>query len=628
MTGDPYWDSVVFLSGFEGGSVVDESPLAQTVTLTGTTAADAGQFRYGTQSLVHPNTGGMAWVADNAAFFDALDPFTVEYSMWINNVGGFGERVLISQWNEATSQSWKSTWSSGFFDFRVSSAATGSGSTVVGGAWSPTINTWYDVAIDFDGTTYRYYVDGVMLASATSTVSIFNSSSKLALGAMNTGAAAYQDGFNGYLDEVRVTAGVARYADDGGYTPLGAAFPRGPDLDVTVDEEVAISSLIGSGAHFFDTLAQGVGAHEATVIGRAGVALDDIGVSPVPGVIRAQPATASDTIGAHDVLAPIRGVVMLEHLRVAFAQVTNQKARLVASDSIGVDETLRTALPAVLSQGVGIALTQQVRQAIQVIEDLGLTSVLAPVFKYHLSLADAVRVSAALSRFLSGVVSEHVGIAHTQVGTAQRPGIVSEGIGVAAVAAPRMILKVVAADELSIDDNQLLRMIYRGTIAEGVEIAAGYLAPNGSLTTWAVNIRSGAVTEYRNYEFNSFAEVGGIYFGASSSGLYKLLGDDDDGADIIADIKSGFAQWADSKFTLIKGIYLGVRGEGDFVFRLITGDDKTYNYTVSTLNQRTTRVRHGKGLRARYFAFELISTGQDFDLDTIEFVPLVADRRV
>jgi hypothetical protein len=36
----------------------------------------------------------------------------------------------------------------------------------------------------------------------------------------------------------------------------------------------------------------------------------------------------------------------------------------------------------------------------------------------------------------------------------------------------------------------------------------------------------------------------------------------------------------------------------------------------------------GKGQRARYFAFELISAGQDFDLDTIEFVPIVVQRRV
>ena len=59
-----------------------------------------------------------------------------------------------------------------------------------------------------------------------------------------------------------------------------------------------------------------------------------------------------------------------------------------------------------------------------------------------------------------------------------------------------------------------------------------------------------------------------------------------------------------------------------------TGDGKTYTYAVVGKDMQTTKVHMGKGLRARYFAFELISTGQDFDLDDIEFMPLVAQRRV
>jgi hypothetical protein len=79
---------------------------------------------------------------------------------------------------------------------------------------------------------------------------------------------------------------------------------------------------------------------------------------------------------------------------------------------------------------------------------------------------------------------------------------------------------------------------------------------------------------------------------------------------------------------MFKGMYLGVRGEGEWVIKLITGDGNTYNYAVSTRNQRTTKVHMGKGLRARYWAFDMISSGQDFDLDTIEFVPIAAQRRV
>jgi hypothetical protein len=96
----------------------------------------------------------------------------------------------------------------------------------------------------------------------------------------------------------------------------------------------------------------------------------------------------------------------------------------------------------------------------------------------------------------------------------------------------------------------------------------------------------------------------------------------------VAQIKSGFAQWAGTKLTGFKGAYLGVRGGGDYVLKLETGDGNTYIYAVSAKDMATTKITLGKGLRARYFAFELISTGQDFDLDTIEFVPLIAERRV
>jgi hypothetical protein len=40
-------------------------------------------------------------------------------------------------------------------------------------------------------------------------------------------------------------------------------------------------------------------------------------------------------------------------------------------------------------------------------------------------------------------------------------------------------------------------------------------------------------------------------------------------------------------------------------------------------------VKIGKGLRSRYWQFELVNIdGADFDLDTIEFHPVLLTRRV
>ncbi|TIL80512.1 MAG: LamG domain-containing protein, partial [Mesorhizobium sp.] len=50
----------------------------------------------------------------------------------------------------------------------------------------------------------------------------FNAATVLAIGSTSAGARS----FNGWIDELRITKGVARYASDGGFTPPTAAFPR------------------------------------------------------------------------------------------------------------------------------------------------------------------------------------------------------------------------------------------------------------------------------------------------------------------------------------------------------------------------------------------------------------------
>jgi hypothetical protein len=196
------------------------------------------------------------------------------------------------------------------------------------------------------------------------------------------------------------------------------------------------------------------------------------------------------------------------------------------------------------------------------------------------------------------------------------------------VVTPKLILRVIASDTLNVSDAALVRQILRATVLEGIEISAAYVAPNGSITTWTMNTRTTAVSEYRNYPFNSFARVGHKYLGAAADGIYELDGDTDNGTAIIATLRSGLAQMAGSHLGGIKAAYIAARGTGSWVMRIITGHGEVYNYGVTNQSMRSTKIHIGKGLRARYFAFELVSSGQDFDLDSLEFLPIINDRRV
>jgi hypothetical protein len=154
------------------------------------------------------------------------DQFTVETFFRPNSVAA-GTRSLVGQYKSTGSQlAWALRQSANAVTFSMSTSGSGATTTlsytVSGDAL--VAGTWYHVAVDKDATgKVRLYLDGVMKASSTPANSnIFNSTAVLTIGADDGGSNAY----NGWLDEIRITKGVARYGSDTSFTPPTAAFPR------------------------------------------------------------------------------------------------------------------------------------------------------------------------------------------------------------------------------------------------------------------------------------------------------------------------------------------------------------------------------------------------------------------
>jgi hypothetical protein len=80
-------------------------------------------------------------------------------------------------------------------------------------------NAWTHIAVTRSGTTMRLYVNGVLDVSATNT-NDFSAAFPLYVGQLGGGAVNY----TGYIDEFRVTKGLARYTSN--FTPPTAAFPN------------------------------------------------------------------------------------------------------------------------------------------------------------------------------------------------------------------------------------------------------------------------------------------------------------------------------------------------------------------------------------------------------------------
>jgi Concanavalin A-like lectin/glucanases superfamily len=105
------------------------------------------------------------------------------------------------------------------FNFRASTSGSSWAVDITGNS---TINdsTWHHFAFVRSGSTFKMYVDGLAQTATGSTSSALMSSSQaIYIGANSDGTAS----FNGWMDDIRITKGVARYTAN--FTPPTEAFP-------------------------------------------------------------------------------------------------------------------------------------------------------------------------------------------------------------------------------------------------------------------------------------------------------------------------------------------------------------------------------------------------------------------
>ncbi len=222
-TGDPYWSYVVLLMGFEDtdGSTgdpgfTDESP-AMHGTGTGGGQVDTSQFKFGSASLLPYVSFGAStdWELSRAN----SDQFTVEaFVRWSSIAGGF--QVIVG--TSFVGRQWFLGMGSGTLEFGFLTEG-GTEVPVIGG--SVTTGVWYHIAATKDATgKIRLFQDGVMVASATPVDSAFRHSDNL-LDIGQIGLFGSND-LLGWVDEIRITKGIARYASDANFVVPTAAYPR------------------------------------------------------------------------------------------------------------------------------------------------------------------------------------------------------------------------------------------------------------------------------------------------------------------------------------------------------------------------------------------------------------------
>ena len=221
---DHYTKLLIHGGGADGTQVfTDYSRYGHAISYYGNAqweASDAAGIHFHGSTIEFDGTDDYLSVANHTDFAFGANDFTIE--AWIYPTDASQNEQTIFAKDFTTDHGW-------IFNF-----VTGSGNgydqigfvhSTNGSSWASatrftsgvSANSWYHIAAVRSGTTITIYVNGSSVGSYTGVGALYADGAAFLIGAYQSGSVSGE--FDGYIDEVRVSHGIARYTEN--FTPSG-----------------------------------------------------------------------------------------------------------------------------------------------------------------------------------------------------------------------------------------------------------------------------------------------------------------------------------------------------------------------------------------------------------------------
>lgn len=237
IASDPDFSSVVLLLDFDGAdeatAITDLSSSGHTISFVNSAQLDTAQMQFGTASLLTDvDTEDHLLADDSNDWYFAAGDFTVEADIRLATLPDTDTNVEFISHYEPNSG--ERSWTFGmentsgqmrFLGLHNETGGGGAANQIDYADISVSINTWYHVAYCRNGADFRMFLDGVQQGSTFDwdTDSLHDSDHELTIMALGRGFPGPSNLVDGWIDNLRVTKGVARYTAN--FTPPTAAHP-------------------------------------------------------------------------------------------------------------------------------------------------------------------------------------------------------------------------------------------------------------------------------------------------------------------------------------------------------------------------------------------------------------------
>jgi hypothetical protein len=216
---DSYTKSLLHFNGADGGTVfTDES--AKVWTAKGNAQLDTAQRKLGVASGLFDGSGDYITTADHADWWlddgSASNKWTIDF--WVRFAADPNATAMgIVEQYQSSSEFWGLYYASSlddlYFQIRTGGANIVTAYSNKAGGMAVGTGIWYHMAVVRNGTAgYAFYLNGSAWGTALDDSPMPNFT-----GTVNIGQFATGNNLNGWLDEFRVSKGVARWTTS--FTP-------------------------------------------------------------------------------------------------------------------------------------------------------------------------------------------------------------------------------------------------------------------------------------------------------------------------------------------------------------------------------------------------------------------------
>ena len=609
-------------------ATTDASQYAHATTWFGDAQLDTAQKAFGSASLLLDGTGDYIQQAHHAAFNFGASDFTIQWRIRFNALPAPSGIATIDGCYSGSSPT-KVCWllyvknTAGVYSIEFDYSTDGA-TGVIGlvSTWtSPVAGVWYDVTCERSNGTLKLYVDGVAIGTTalSATIAAGSVDSPHRIGAYWAAGSATSF-FNGWLDNGRITNGLAEYGGAASFTVPSIAHPEG------------VPTLTGQVNATLPTLA---------VAAYGGATLRS--TLPMPTLAAYGGATAALTLPSLTLVARSGARVALS---LPFLEIS-----ATGHDATGMNDADLTLPSFTVSARGGangaVSLPSLTIAAAATNTGWGTASMSLP----SLTIAATGKASAVGKANLTAPMFTMVGYSGAVLSvTLGSPTVAATGtagaVGKMTATLPMFEIDATATARphgSAVLTLPALRMADTGKawlVLPGFTLTAiGTATVTATYEAYAVNLghdnpkANDEVTRYTNFPFTQVVRYKGSYFGVGANGLYLLEGATDYAAtptNIPWAWKTGMDSFkSPTKKTVAAAYFRGRLGAAaDVTLYPSEADGNEYSYqTPRDASPQNYRQKFGKGVKATHFAIGAAGDNE-LALDAIELEVIQLSRRI